>query len=176
MSQATLDQRQRSPFAPETLVRTETGAKLHIAECPHIIGSEIREATAAERLAMELCTWSRAELDGVGRTYCDSLGDAMRLFGTHSGTERLIGDALRFVSHDQIWLPNSQSYVALGLEGRGVAWFGKTYVVPHTGEFLELPGFRESGGGGAPLDEQVGEICPVHHMTMSLTGVCDLCD
>jgi len=175
MSQATLDQRDRSPFAPETLVRTETGAKLHIAACPHI-GSEIREATAAERLAMDVCGWCRAELDGVGRTYCNSLEDAMRLFGTHSGTERAIKDALRFVVHDQIWLPNSRSYVALGHEGRGVAWFGKTYVVPRMGEFVELPGFRESGGGGTPLDEQVGETCPVHFLTMSLTGVCDLCD
>jgi hypothetical protein len=175
MTQATYDEGDRAAFPPETLVRSETGGKLHIAQCPHL-GGVFRPATAAERFAMEVCSWCRAELDGVGRTYCDDLSDAMRLFGTHAGTEQLIRDALRFVDYDQIWLPNSRSYVALGREGRGVAWFGKTYVVPVAGQFIELPDYRAGLGGGALARQEVGQICPVHFLTMSLTGVCDLCD
>ena len=165
----------RQSFAPDTLVRTETGNRLHIAACPHL-GSEIRRATPADRLAMEVCTWCRAELDGVGRSYFDDLADAMRAFGTYAGTERLIREALRFVTYDQIWIPHSRSYVALGLEGRGVAWFGKTYVVPTTTTFVELPDYSPGHGGGSPTDKPFGETCPVHFVARSLTGVCDLCD
>ena len=83
---------------------------------------------------------------------------------------------MRFVTYDQIWVPNSRSYVALGHYGRGVAWFGKTYVVPAVGEFLELPDYSAGRGGGVPAHDQVGETCSVHFVTRSLTGVCDLCD
>jgi len=162
-------------LAPDALVRTETGAKLHIPSCPHI-RSRIRLADAAERLAMTVWTWCRAELDGVGRTYLDTLEDAMREFGTHAGTERLVRGALRFATYDQIWVPHSRSYVALGHEGRAVAWFGKSWVVPVRGQWLELPDYRAGRGGGAARDERVGEVCDVHFVTRSLTGVCELCE
>jgi len=162
-------------LAPDALVRTETGAKLHIPSCPHI-RSRIRLADAAERLAMTVCKWCRAELDGVGRTYLDTLEDAMREFGTHAGTERLVRGALRFATYDQIWVPHSRSYVALGHEGRAVAWFGKSWVVPVRGQWLELPDYRAGRGGGAARDERVGEVCDVHFVTRSLTGVCELCE
>jgi hypothetical protein len=160
--------------APDTLVRTETGAKLHIAVCPHL-GPDFREATSSERLAMAVCTWCRAELDGVGRTYCDGLEEAMRVFGTHAGTERAIKEALRFVDHDQIWVPNSRSYVALGRGGRGVAWFGKTYVVPAVGEFLALPDYHAGSGGGSRPEQLTGAPCPSCYLVLPLTGVCDDC-
>lgn len=164
------------PERPEVvLYRTETGARLHIAACPHV-GGVLREADAAERLAMTVCSWCQAEIDGVGRTYFDSLDDAMRAFGCHVGTHELIRDALRFVTYDQVWLPYSRSYIALGHEGRGVAWAGKTYVVPSVGTFVELPGYEEAYGGGTPGLERVGELCPTHFLTMSVTGVCELCE
>lgn len=162
-------------LSPDVLVRTETGGRLHIAACPHI-GGGIRLADAAERLAMEVCSWCRKELDGVGRRYFDNLEDAMRAFRTYAGTEQLIRDALRFTTHDQIWLPPSSSYVALGHEGRGVAWFGKTWIVPASGVWQELPGYHAGSGGGAQAEALLGEICPVHHVARALTGACDLCD
>ncbi len=158
------------------LFRTLTGKRLHIPGCPHV-ASALVEAGTAELLALEVCTWCRAELDGVGRTYYSSMDDALRALGCHVGTHAAIREALRSVSHDQIWLPNSKSYVALGHEGSGVAWVGKGYVfVKATGYFLELPGYRDSAGGGTPRVEPRGDTCPVHFVTTSLTGVCDSCD
>ena len=159
----------------EPLYRTATGERLHIGACPHILGVDVEPATPADLLAMSVCHWCRQELDGVGRTYFDTLEDAMRVFGTRAGTEGLVRDALRFVDWDQIWVPYSHSYIALGREGQGVAWVGKTYVVPHAGAFIELPGYAPGSGGGSGRDDQVGKLCPVHFITMSLTGVCDLC-
>jgi hypothetical protein len=167
-----------TPPAPaeHPLYRTVGGARLHIAECPHIIGVDVQLATAADRLAMAVCHWCRQELDGVGRTYFDTLEDAMRDFGTHAGTEPLIRDALRFVDWDQIWVPYSRSYIALGREGLGVAWVGKTYVELQGGTFVELPDYVAGSGGGAERHDRVGHECPKCHLTMPLTGRCDGCD
>lgn len=159
----------------DVLYRTGTGGRLHIPGCPHI-GSSLREADKTERLAMPVCSWCRAEIDGVGRSYYDTLQDAMREFGCHVGTQTLIRHALRSVTFDQIWLPYSRSYLALGHEGRGVAWVGKTYVMPSPDLFVELPGYRDSAGGGQRTEARVGATCPAHHMTRSVTGVCELCE
>jgi hypothetical protein len=171
-----------SPPMPETpstgmpLVKTATGARLHIEPCPHILGCAVRNATPTEKLAMSVCTWCEAEINGVGRWYFDDLGDAMRYFGAHVGTEGSIRDALRFVLHDQVWVPNSKAYISLGLGGLAVAWVGKTYVVPIRGLFVELPGYHpHHGGGGLPSSERIGAVCTVHNVAMPLTGICDDC-
>ena len=130
----------------QVLYLTETGNRLHIPACPHI-GGTLREADAVERLSMTVCSWCQAEIDGVGRTDFETLDDAMRAFGCHVGTHGLIRDALRFVTYDQIWLPYSKSYIALGHQCRGAAWAGKTYVMPSADTFVELPGYEETHGG-----------------------------
>lgn len=153
-----------------------TGRRLHVPGCPHV-ESTLRHATPDELEQLAVCEWCRAELDGVGRTYYASLDEAMRALGCWEGTQALIRAALRFVRHDQIWLPHSVSYIALGLDGRGVAWVGKGYVaVKATGAYVELPGHREGRGGGAPRAERYGEVCERHRLARSLTGSCDLCD
>lgn len=66
---------------------------------------------------------------------------------------------LKFVTCDEIWLPHSKSYVALGLDGRAVASFGKTYVWVG-GNRIDLPGYvagRHAGRGDQPA---YGETCP----------------
>ena len=93
------------------------------------------------------------------------------------GTQRLIVEALRGVEHDEIWLPHSKSYIALGLEGRGVAWVGKGYVfVKATGAFVELPGLpgRRWWRDAAPGACRRG--LPRHFEVRSLTGTCSGCD
>ena len=162
--------------AQEPFYRTAGGQRLHIAPCPYILGADVAPASPADVLALSVCDWCGKELAGVGRRYFESLGDAMRHFGTHAGTEGLIREALQFVQWDQIWVPNSASYIALGREGQGVAWVGKTYVVPHAGAFVELPGYAPGAGGGVERNERVGEPCEVHFITMSLDGRCDDCD
>lgn len=162
-------------LAPDALVRTETGGRLHIPACPHI-GGTIRLASDEELRTMPVCMWCQAELDGIGRTYFDQLEDVMREFGTWAGTEKLIKEALNSVVWDSIWVPNSRSYVALGREGKGVAWFGKTYVVPQRGEFVELPEYQEVHGGGARRDDRTGELCELHQELRSVSGTCWKCD
>jgi hypothetical protein len=88
---------------------------------------------------------------------------AMRFFGTHVGTEALIREAL-------------QGATATQSDGVGVAWVGKTYVVPARDTFVELPGYEPSSGGGDPAAELFGDICETHHVARSLTGLCDYCD
>ncbi|GAA0969962.1 hypothetical protein ENKNEFLB_03896 [Nocardioides aquaticus] len=155
---------------------TATGQRLHVPGCPHV-GSPLREATPAQLARMATCSWCRAEIGGVGRTHPRTLVEAMRSLGCHEGTQRLIVEALRGVAHDEIWLPHSKSYIALGLEGRGAAWIGKGYVfVKATGAFVELPGYRAGGGGGTPREERVGEVCLHHFEVRSLTGACSGCD
>ena len=162
--------------SPHPLFRTTTGQRLHIPGCPHV-GSALQPATAVDRLAVAVCAWCKAEIAGQGRTYYATLEDALRALGCHEGTHRLIRDALRFVRYDQVWLPHSESYVALGLDGPGVAWVGKGYVfVKATGAFVELPGYRASRGGGSPLDVRWGATCDRHFVARSLTGACNLCD
>ena len=147
-------------LAGHDLLRTETGQRLHIGPCPHLLGHEPREATAAERATMQLCHWCDKEVSGHGRTYVDNLEQAMRVFGSHVDTTGLIRQHLRGVVWDQIWIPNSRSYIALGLGGRGVAWVGMGYVVPRRGEFVTLPGFVGAGGGGGkPAEKAWGETC-----------------
>ena len=167
------------PHAPTlrelVLYRTETGGRLHLPACPHI-GGAIREADSAERLVMSVCSWCQAEIDGLGRTYYESLDDAMRAFGCHVGTQPTIRQALRSVTHDQIWLPYSRSYIALGHEGRAVAWVGKTWVMPAHDTSYELPGYRDSSRGAASSPEHLGKLCPTHFLTMSVTGICESCD
>lgn len=161
---------------PEVLVRSETGMKLHIAPCPHI-GGGIREADASDRETLELCSWCEKEVGGYGRRYYDSIADAMKAFKTYSGTEKLILAEIGEVEHDQIWIPNSGSYVALGHKGQAVAWFGKTWVMPgKEGPYVELPGYAPGGGGGAEQALSYGETCEIHFVAKSLTGVCEACE
>ena len=124
-----------------TLVRTAGGAGLHLPECPHVLGSDVHVATPGELAGVPVCGWSQAEVDGVGRRYFVSLEAAMRSFGSHAGTEHLIRAELRDVLYDEIWVPHSGSYIALGLGGFAVAWVGKTYVQLHLGRFRTLPGY-----------------------------------
>ena len=156
------------------LLRTETGQRLHIGPCPHLLGAAPREATAAERATMQLCHWCDKEVSGHGRTYVDTIEQAMRSFGSHVDTTGLISLHLRSVDWDQIWIPHSRSYIALGRGGRGVAWVGKGYVVPRRGEFVMLPGFVAAGGGGGkPMEQSWGEICPRCFMQRSVSGSCE---
>lgn len=73
-------------------------------------------------------------------------------------------------------MPYSSSYVALGLAGRGVAWTGKTYVVPAAGVSVALPGFIGVDKDRLGRSEgRWGEFCPRCFHLRSLSGVCD-CD
>jgi hypothetical protein len=154
---------------------TATGGRKHLAQCPHLVGaSTTRPLAAGEEL--EVCDWCSKELSGFGRTYFDDLDTALAAFKAPLENRRLIKDALRDVEHDQIWMPYSSSYVALGFGGRGVAWAGKTYVVPEPGTSIELPGFVDATR--TPKNKAAdrwGDICLRCFHRRSVTGACE-CD
>lgn len=156
----------------EPLYRTETGGRLHIRNCPHLVGKDVIEASDHDG---EICALCERELRGEGRRYFASLADALPEFGAARGNWPQITQLLEGVEHDQVWMVNSGSYIALGLEGRAVAWTGKTCVYP-PGEFIELPDYRAGGGGGAPVNDTWGETCQVHFIKRSRNGRCERCD
>lgn len=166
-----------TPPRPDAqLFHTATGEKLHIPPCPHVHGVQLFPADPATTALRPVCTWCQAEINGVGRTYYDSVEDAMRAFGSFVDSLDRIRHEVNTVSHDAVWIPNSQSYIALGSGGPAVCWIGKTYVMHVHGAFVELPGYAAGGGGGVEKLRREGGVCPSCHTVMPVTGRCDDCD
>jgi hypothetical protein len=150
---------------------TANGGRKHLAQCPHVVGSTTRPVLDREDLPV--CDWCAKELSGHGRRYFDDLRLALDAFRAPLENRRLIQDELQHVEHDSIWMPYSGSYIALGLEGRGVAWTGKTYVVPRAGVSIALHGYTDSEHRGISLPEQrTGGLCPSCWLVRSVSGVC----
>lgn len=157
-----------------TLFRTATGTRVHLPECPHLLGTDPHPASASERLQHPLCDWSRAQVGGFGREHFDDVEGAVRRVGVPVEAHDAVLDALRFVEHDEVWVVHSLTYGALGREGRAVAGFGKTYYWVGDRR-VNLPSYVESSRSGYHERGPYGEPCPVCHVTLPLTGVCDDC-
>lgn len=154
--------------------RTATGTRVHLPQCPHLHDTDAHAASAAERLALPVCDWSQAQLGGYGREHFDAVEDAMRRVGVPVGAHAAVAAALRFVEFDEVFTVHSLTYGALGLDGRTVAGFGKTYY--WVGERrVNLPMYVENGRSGRTAPKAYGETCPVHFLAMSLAGTCDDC-
>jgi hypothetical protein len=154
--------------------RTATGTRVHLPECPHLVGTAPHEASAAERLLHSLCDWSQAQIDGFGREHFDDIDGAMRRVGVPVEAHGAILEALRFVDFDEVWVVHSLTYGALGRGGRAVASFGKTYY--QVGDRrVNLPTYVDSARSGHHEQGPHGDLCPVHFLTRSLTGECGLC-
>ena len=160
---------------PHGLVRGV--AVLHLPECPHVAKWDDLAAPTPDELATwEVCSWSQAEIDGVGRTYYDTLDQAMEALGSAVDDRRQIRAAMATVDYDTIWIPYSESYIALGKNGYAVAWVHRTFFHAEGRDVL-LPGFVHRGhDGGTEENVRHGKICLTHFVEMSLTGVCDQCD
>jgi len=172
---------QRPEGAGVRFARTDTLTQaVHLVECPHLVGKRWHDATDHDLATLPVCAWSRDQLEGHGRLHPATLEDAMREHGTPAGAVRLIKQALKFVTYDDIWLPYSRSYVALGVRGRAVASFGKSYVeigdrrIDLGPGVSRLAGARTSTSGRA--QPAYGDDCPIHHVAMSLAGTCDDCN
>lgn len=154
--------------------RTVTGTRVHRPECPHLFGTEVHPATAAERLQHPVCDWSQAQEGGYGREHFDAVEDAMRRVGVPVEAHATIVNALRFVQHDEVFTVHSLTYGALGAGGRTVAGFGKTYYWVDDRR-INLPAYVESSGAGRHAPKAYGADCPICNLAMPLTGVCDNC-
>jgi hypothetical protein len=155
------------------LYRTATGKKLHLIECPHVHGAELFEAAAGTH---EICTWCLAELSGEGRTYHASIEDALRDMGAPEVSIPELARHLRPVAHDSVYVPFSRAYVALALDGLGVAWAGQTYVAFRDAPTVLLPDYVAAQVGAAlGLRDVWGETCEVHFIKRSVDGTCGDC-
>lgn len=157
------------------LFRTANGQRLHIAECPYILGAEVFPADLDD--SREVCTWCQAELNDEGRTYHDSIEDALRDMAVAGANLAELTRLLRSVEHDTIYVPFSRSYVAVALDGRPAAVAGKTYVWFRDGRKIELPGFVGTGGDkvGGDRSSVWGDTCPRSFMKHPVNGSCDEC-
>lgn len=157
-----------------TYFRTATGTRVHLPQCPHLTDSEVHAASEDELHDHPVCDWSQAQLDGYGREHFDTLEDAMRRVGVPVEAHAMIMAALRPVVFDEIFTVHSLTYGALGRGGRTVAGFGKTYYWIQ-GRRVNLPSYVATGRSGHTAPRAYGEVCPIHHLAMSLAGTCDDC-
>lgn len=151
-----------------SLWRTATGGRAHLARCSHLVGKKIIPATD-----QPVCDSCQAELDGHGRDHQVDLRAALPVMGV-SGTDwPQVQSLLSTVDHDEVWLPYSKSYIALGRGGKAVAWVGKNYVDIAGGGRTELPGYAAvQKSGGTSREVRYGLPCPKCGLTRSLSGAC----
>ena len=119
-----------NPSSADVLYLTHPQGRLHVRMCPHLADTASPvEATPEQVTSNETCAWCVKELAGQGRTYFEELDDAFHAFGhTTDHARRLIREVLGDLEWNLAWIPASGSYIALGLDGRAVAWIGNGYV------------------------------------------------
>lgn len=159
-------------FDQPAFFATETGGRKHLAQCPHLVGKQV--APVAPERSLEVCDWCSRELSGHGRTVYEHLDAALDALGAPVQNRALIKDALKGVEHDSVYLPYSASYLGLTLGGKGVAWSGKTYVVPAPGQYVTLPDYNgsEHKGLGGDGEKAWGDTCHGCFQKRSLSGEC----
>ena len=162
--------------APDVLLRPLTGSGLHVSACYHLERDQTELVVASDEdlASWKVCSWCQAELDGAGRHYFDDLERALESYAPLPVRSR-IRELAAGVAHDAVWTTNSRSYVALGLDGASVAYFGKTYWV-HEQVLVELPGYDARGQGrSAGAYEREGVTCERCWLTKPVAGDCDNC-
>lgn len=157
----------------EQLVRVPGGQFAHLRGCPHVVGREV--VPVAEREDVPPCRWTGDELAGQGRIIQKSLDAALERYGVSPLTRPLIRERLKDVQWDTVYLPRSESYIALMKDERPVAWAGKTYVQVGD-QFEPLPDHRAGAGGGLGVSELWGEPCPTCWTERARNGTCSCSD
>lgn len=161
--------------APQ-LFKTATGQRLHIAECPHILGVAASPASFDEMATMDVCTWCDAELSDEGRTYHETVEAALLDMGAARHRVAELTRTLVTASFDTIFVPFSRSYVAVALSGRTVAVAGHTYVGFLDGRRVELEGYVDVDAGAPQGRRDVwGSLCPVSFVAHPVGGDCEWC-
>lgn len=159
--------------APATLHHTQTGGKLHLRRCPHLAAaSPILDAAPDD--SRPICVWSQHELNGTGRTYHQTLADALEDFGAAQSIRPELTRLMNLVEWDEVFVPYSRAYVTVHRNGLPVAWCGKNYVDYPNRPIVRLPDFvgRDVDGIRQP-DRPWGPVCPDCSETRSLSGACN---
>lgn len=163
---------------------TPEGSMLHTTECPHLSPAVVAGLVlASEEQIAELpqCSSCRSILDGGRRRRFETLDSAMQEFQSPLENRPRLREIAATLDFDDIWIPASQSYIALAGAGGVVAYFAKGYAdlrSPAGGYDRELlprhGAFGSRGAGGGP-GEVVQPVCPTCFTQLPATGVCDMC-
>ena len=149
---------------------------LHLPSCPHIARfREVVPATEPEIATMSVCNWSQAEIDGFGRTYFDTVEEAMDAFQSSPEAREIVRAEIKDLAFDSVWIPYSRSYIALGRDGLAVGWILRT-IIDLAGRVIELPDYAPRSRSIAGDSERRGPVCSTCWMEMSVSGVCNACD
>jgi hypothetical protein len=131
------------------LFRTPTGTRVHLRMCHDFFEvSNIVPASPDGVVALGCCEWTRNELEGRGRTVCDSIADGLAELDAPRHARAELARLLSDVECDLIYVPYSRSYLALSRGGRTMAWAGKTYVDYVDRPAVRLPDYVAGTGGG----------------------------
>lgn len=173
-----------SARTPE-LYRTRTGTSLHLFTCAHL-----RDTPAADRILVdpadtggaEPCTWTADELNGTGREYFTSSEAALEALPLALENRALARGLIAEHEFEDVWIPNGRQYVAFARRGMPAVIFvnrGFADVRLDAGSYerTEFPtyGGSASAAGQSPRSGTAPEICPVHHMAIPASGICDDC-
>ncbi|PWD49919.1 hypothetical protein C8046_03705 [Serinibacter arcticus] len=131
---------------------------------------------------LEPCVWTADELAGTGREYFDDPEAALEALPLALENRPAARELIATHDHDEIWIPNSRQYIAFAPTGRsGLLFVNRGFADVRVGAGAyartEFPTFS----GGSPATGRsaraVAEpvVCPVHHMTLPASGLCDDC-
>jgi len=152
----------------DTLYRTATGERAHLRGCPHVVGRDVTPVTADDA-DLPTCRFSWTELTGVGRIPQRTVDAGLRELGVQLPERKGMVALLKGVAWDDAHLPPSRAYLALALDGRRVAWAGRTYVQIGD-EFTPLPQHRT---GTTTVSELWGEPCDECFQERARNGTCN---
>lgn len=173
-----------SDRSPE-LYRTRTGTTVHLFACAHLRDTPVADRVLVDQASdddLDPCAWTADELAGTGREHFDDPDAALEALPLALENRPAARELIATHEHDEIWIPNSRQYIAFAPAGRAALLFvnrGFADVRVDTGIYArtEFPTF---GGGGPAAGRSVRvdvepSVCPVHHMTLPSSGVCDDC-
>ncbi|WP_062463892.1 hypothetical protein [Demequina soli] len=119
------------------------------------------------------------------RTYFRTLESALADFRPPAENVEMILDAVRGLSYEHVYIPESRAFIALEPAGaaRPVAFIAHGYVAVHPEEgenyWVELPAHQAAAKGFAAVAKPVEEIiptCATCFTNLPSTGLCDYCD
>jgi len=167
------------------LFRTKHGSNLHLFSCAHLQDTPVEDRLQvddAEHDETRLCRWTADELNGTGRRYFSGLEEAMEALPLSLENRRSAREIVGAAEFDRVWIPGSQQYIALaGESGPASIYVNRGFADVRTDSGYDRTVFPSSQrrSGATNSRSQAGaerhEVCPIHHMAVPASGVCDDC-
>jgi hypothetical protein len=163
----------------ERLYHTAGGDRFHISTCIHFEQSSRRVETTGDNVGTRTAcvSYCTKELQGQGRQRPASREEAFRQFQLPVEAVPAARAALADVDHDEIWIPHSGSYIALGKDGYAEAWVLKSEVRHRDADTVALPSVDVSPvAATVRRAERPERYCDEHPgITLPLSGLCEEC-